>query len=502
MKQLTPLDAQFYYSDATHQPMVGGSLWICDQRTAPNGLVRHKDIIRYINHRLGSTSLFRRRLQHAPFWLDDPYWVEDKSFDLEYHIRHVGLPQPGDWRQLCIFAARSMSRTLDMGRAPWELTIIEGLNNVEGVAPGSFALLLRFHHAYIDGKAGIEINNLLMSDQPELDESPYRQPYNDRLPSRAHMWGKTVPRLLTQPLRSLRASYSASKAGLNLLTRLRAENRPAQKSIPSTVFNAQVSPHRTFGGLSWKLDEIKQVRRCAKGATLNDVILAIIAGGLRRYLERREALPAEQSLVAMCPVAILSEEAQRTGNLVSGMLIGIGTDIEDPVERLQSILERTQSGAELARDVVYELIVSMGDLVPAPMRMLGGWMGSHWRHVGKYHLCNTLITNFPGPMGKARKYFAGAEVQAVYFVPPIADGMALSHAVTSLYDQIILGVGSDRDVLPDMDVYIDCLHQSTEEYLALGRQSMESATKEPAATPPRKRAIPAAAATDVEQAGQ
>lgn len=497
MKQLTPLDAQFFYSDATHQPMVGGSLWICDQRTAPNGLVRHKDIIRYFSTRLSSTSLFRRRLQHAPFWLDDPYWVEDKSFDLEYHIRHVGLPQPGDWRQLCIFAARSMSRTLDMDRAPWELTIIEGLNNVEGVAPGSFALLLRFHHAYIDGKAGIEINNLLMSDQAELDEVAYQQPYNDRLPSRAHLWGKTLPRLMTQPLRSLRASLSASRAGLNLLTRLRGENRPAQKRVPSTLFNAQVTPHRTFGGLTWKIDDIKHIRRCAEGATLNDVILAIIAGGLRRYLRRREALPADLSLVALCPVAILSEEAQRTGNLVSGMLIGIGTHIENPVERLQAILERTQSGAELARDVVYDLIVSMGDLVPAPMRMLGSWMGSHWRHVGKYHLCNTLITNFPGPMGKARKYFAGAEVQALYPVPPIADDMALSHAITSLYDQIILGVGSDRHVLPDMDVYIDCLQTSTEEYLALVRQPTDSPTGEVRATPPRQRA--ASAPTDAEQ---
>lgn len=498
MKQLTPLDAQFFYSDAPHQPMVGASLWICDQRTAPNGLVRHKDIIRYFSNRLSSTSLFRRRLEHAPFWLDDPYWVEDKSFDLEYHIRHVGLPQPGDWRQLCIFAARSMSRTLDMERAPWELTIIEGLDNVEGVAPGSFALLLRFHHAYIDGKAGIEINNLLMSDQPEIDDNPYQQPCNQRLPSRARMWGKTFPRLLTQPLRSLRASVSATKAGLQLLNRMHGENRPAQKSIPTTLFNAQVSPHRTFGGLTWKISDIKPVRRCAEGATLNDVILAIIAGGLRRYLLRREALPAEQSLVAMCPVAILSEEAQRTGNLVSGMLIGIGTDIEDPVERLRSILERTQSGAELARDVVYDLIVSMGDLVPAPMRMLGGWMSSQWRYVGKYHLCNTLITNFPGPMGKARKYFAGAEVQALYPVPPIADGMALSHAITSLYDQIILGVGSDRHVLPDMDVYIECLQQSTEEYLALGRQALQTPAKEARPTPPRKRA---AATADGEQPG-
>ncbi|WP_160107040.1 wax ester/triacylglycerol synthase family O-acyltransferase [Pseudomonas izuensis] len=498
MKQLTPLDAQFFYSDAPHQPMVIGSLWICDQRSAPNGLVRHKDIIGYFSSRLSSTSLFRRRLQHAPFRLDDPYWVEDKNFDLEYHIRHVGLPQPGDWRQLCIFTARAMSRTLDMERAPWELTIIEGLNNIEGVPPGSFALLLRFHHSYIDGKAGVEINNLLMSDQPEFDENTYRQPFGERMPSRAQMWARTVPRLATQPLRSLRASVGMSKASLRLIRRMRGEDRPTQKRIPTTLFNTQVSPHRTFGGLSWKISELKQVRRCAEGATLNDVIIAIIGGGLRHYLQRREALPDIESLVALCPVAMPPDQDQRqTGNLLSGMLIGVGTDIEDPVERLQAILERTRSGTGLARDVVHELIVCAGDLVPAPMRMLGGWMGTQLRYTGKYHLANTLITNVPGPTGGTdRKYVAGAELLALYPIPPVFDGMALCHGITSLYGELILGVVSDRNVLPDMDVYIDCIQQSTEQYLALARQSAQSPAPKVGPQSSRKRAPAATSSTE------
>ncbi|OWP50086.1 wax ester/triacylglycerol synthase family O-acyltransferase [Pseudomonas nitroreducens] len=469
MKQLTPLDAQFFYSDAPHQPMVIGSLWICDQRTAPGGLVRHKDIIRYFSSRLSSTSLFRRRLQHAPLRLDDPYWVEDKSFDLEYHIRHVGLPQPGDWRQLSIFTARAMSRTLDMERAPWELTIIEGLDKVEGVPPGSFALLLRFHHSYIDGKAGIEINNLLMTDQPEFDEDTYRQPFNEQMPSAAQMWARTVPRLATQPLRSLRAGLKASSAGWQLMSRMRGEDRPSQPRAPVTLFNTQISPHRTFGGLSWASADLKQMRRLVEGATLNDVILTLIGGGLRRYLLRREALPESQSLVALCPVAIAPEQRQRqTGNLLSGMLIGIGSDIEDPVERLRVISERTRSGTGLAREVVHELIVSMGELVPAPMRMLSGWMKNQLRYVGNHPLCNTLVTNIPGPTGPSRhKYFAGAEVLALYPIPPVADGLALCHGITSLHGQFVLGVICDRDLLPDMDVYIQCLQQSTAQCLAL-----------------------------------
>lgn len=491
MKQLTPMDAQFFYSDAPHQPMVIGGLWICDQNSAPNGLVRHKDIIRYINSRLSSTSLFRRRLQHAPLRLDDPYWLEDKNFDLEYHIRHVGLPQPGDWRQLCIFTARAMSRTLDMERAPWEITVIEGLNNVEGVPPGSFALLLRLHHAYVDGKSGVEITTLLMDDQIDFDENTYRQPVSDRLPTRTQMWAKTVPRLLGQSLRSAKASLSIARKSLQLAAQLRGDASPDQNRVPSTLFNAQISPHRSYGATQWPIADLKQIRRCAEGATLNDVIIAIIAGGLRRYLLRREALPVEQSLVALCPVAMRPESARRDmGNLISMMLIGMGTDMADPQLRLQAITERTQRGAPLAKEVMHELITSMGEVLPAPMRMLGGWLQNQVRYVSRFHLQNTLITHVPGPTnGAEKKYFAGAEILATYPIVPVFDGMGLSHGITSLYGNIILGVLADRQMLPDMDVYMASLQESTEEYLALahqrGAEAASQSTKRPA--PPRKR---------------
>jgi len=490
MKQLTPMDAQFFYSDAPHQPMVIGGLWICDQSTAPNGLVRHKDIIRFIDSRLSGTSLFRRRLQHAPFRLDDPYWLEDKHFDLEYHIRHVGLPQPGDWRQLCIFTARAMSRSLDMERAPWEITIIEGLNNVEGVPPGSFALLLRFHHAYVDGKSGVEITTLLMDDQVEFDEHTYRQPINAHLPTRTQMWAKTMPRLLSQSLRSAKAGYSVARKSLQLMSQLRGEASPDQSRVPTTLFNAQVSPHRSYGATRWPIAELKQIRRCVEGSTLNDVVIAIIAGGLRRYLLRRESLPTDQSLVALCPVAVRPDSARHDmGNQISVMLIGMGTDLSDPQLRLQAITERTQRAAPLAKDVMHELITSMGEMIPAPMRMLGGWLQNQIRYVSHFQLQNTLITNVPGPTnGSDKKYFAGAEILATYPIGPIFDGMGLCHGITSLYGQIILGVMADRQMLPDMDVYMACLQESRDEYLALaGTREAQAKTENHQPAAPRRR---------------
>ncbi|AYC33144.1 wax ester/triacylglycerol synthase family O-acyltransferase [Pseudomonas cavernae] len=474
MKQLSPLDAQFFYSEASHQPMVIGGLWLCDQSSAPNGLVRHKDILKYISNRLSSSSLFRRKLQHAPLRLDDPYWVEDKNFDLEYHIRHVGLPQPGDWRQLCIFAARAMSRTMDMERAPWEITIIEGLNNVEGIPPGSFALLLRLHHAYVDGKSGVELTTALMSDSPDHDYEQTPQPhYSERLPSHAQMWARTLPRLLGQSARTVRAGASVARKSFQLFGQLKNKAQPDQRYAPSTLFNAPISAHRAYGGMSWNIAELKQIRRCAEGATLNDAIIAIIGGGLRRYLMRRDALPFDQSLVALCPVSIRPEHARRDmGNLISIMLIGMGTDIADPLERLDAaVRQRTQRGGPLAKDVVHELITSLGELVPAPARMLTGWLQNKARFASRLPVINTLITNVPGPTnGTAKKYIAGAELLATYPIVPILDGMGLCHGITGLYGQLFLGVVADREILPDMDLYIDCIQQSTDEYLALCRQ--------------------------------
>lgn len=185
------------------------------------------------------------------------------------------------------------------------------------------------------------------------------------------------------------------------------------------------------------------------------------------------------------------ESARRDmGNLISMMLIGMGTDMADPQLRLQAITERTQRGAPLAKEVMHELITSMGEVLPAPMRMLGGWLQNQVRYVSRFHLQNTLITNVPGPTnGAEKKYFAGAEILATYPIVPVFDGMGLSHGITSLYGNIILGVLADRQMLPDMDVYMASLQESTEEYLALahqrGAEAASQSTKRPA--PPRKR---------------
>jgi len=467
MQQLTPLDSYFYHAETPNQPMIIAGLWICDQSQVPKGIVRHKEILQYIGDKLNTTSMFRRRLQRAPLGLDDPYWLEDENFDLEYHVRHVGLPQPGDWRQLCIFTARLMSRTMDMERAPWELYIVEGLNNVEGVPEGSFAVILRLHHAYADGKAGVELNMALLEETASHEYGRRdRVEYVQRAPTKVEMWSRTAPRMLSQGYRSFKAGCTVATKSLELYTRLQRESRPDQSRAPHTIFNVPISPHRTYGVLTWKFRDLTAVRKLAEGVTLNDVIVSIIAGGMRRYLQKHDALPDSESLVAMCPVAMRPEAAQKdTGNLVSSMYIAVGTDIEDPLERLELVCQRTRRGVPLARDVVKELSDNALEMMPAYMRQATLWGMGKLRTFSKLSLFNTIITNVPGPVGMQTKHFAGAPLVNAFPLVPIADGVAVSHGISGLYDLVNLGVLADRAVISDMDFYIQCMEDSTREYL-------------------------------------
>jgi len=481
MKQLTPMDSQFFYFEAPNQPMMIGSLWLCDQSSAPGGVVRHKEILQYISDRLNTTSFFRRRLEQAPFQLDDPYWLDDENFDLEYHVRHVGLPQPGDWRQLCIFTARTMSRSVDMERAPWEIYIIEGVNNVEGIPPNSFAVLIRFHHAYVDGKASLELTTAMMEETAEHEYGRRdRVEVAERAPTRLEMWARTTPRMMSQTFRSMKAGLTVGRKGLELARRLRDEAKPEQTRVPKTIFNAQISPHRSYGAFTWRISELKRMRQLCPGSTLNDVVIGIIAGGMRRYLVHHNALPTTGSLVSMCPVSVRPSEAGKDcGNLLSAMFIGIGTDIPNALDRLQAVQRRTAKGVPLAKEVMCDLSNAVGDMIPPYMRALGAWTQNRIRSVGRYPLFNTVITNVPGIPGMQPRYFAGAKIVNVFPLVPVSDGMGISHGMTGIYDELNLGVVADRKMVGDMDTYIACIEASTQEYQGL-LQELESTQAEQA----------------------
>lgn len=177
MEQLSGMDASFLYFETPYAPMHIGSFMIYDPSTAPGGFVRFKDILANVESRLHLSRAFRQKLMHVPLNLDHPYWIEDTTFDLEFHVRHIALPKPGDWRQLCIQAARLHARALDMSKPPWEMYVIEGLDNVEGAPPGSFAVLTKIHHAMIDGVSGSEIQEFIHDIEADPKVKPEVQPW-------------------------------------------------------------------------------------------------------------------------------------------------------------------------------------------------------------------------------------------------------------------------------------------------------------------------------------
>ena len=461
MQQLSPTDAMFYNMDQPHNPMSIALLWVC---TPAAGQASLTDIQAFLEDRIGANPTFHRTLQKTPMELDYPYWVQDDNIDLSYHIKQRGLPQPGNWAQLTELATLLNSAPMDHGRPPWEIHIIDGLNRVDGVAKGSFAILIRFHHSYVDGKAFIALINSLMTDTAEFKLDSEQIVISSDKPSQRTLWAKTMPRLWGQSYKSMKASAKLATKGWELAKRLRGESKPEQMRAPRTLFTTKISPHRCFDSVSWPLTELQAIRKLHLGASVNDVMVSIVAGGMRRYLDHHDDLP-EESLISVCPVSIRPKDVDaESGNHVSIMLIGMGTDIADPVERLASVNARTGRGIPLAREVISELGEAMDDIMPHYMRTMQAWTMDKLDLGARFTGPNTVITNVPGAMGAA-KYFAGAEIIGMHPVGPVQDGIGVAHCITSMGKHLTMGITSDRAVMDDMDFYMECMRDSMMEYL-------------------------------------
>lgn len=310
MKQMQGMDAAFVALEQDHAPVHVGSILIYDPSTAPDGVVRHKDILQFLERRLHLAPIMRQRMVRPPLNIDYPYWVNDSNFDLEYHVRHVALPHPQDWRQLCILAARNFARPLDLKRPLWEFLIVEGLDNVKGVPKGSYAILTKIHHAAVDGASGTDIMHALHKLDPSLEDAPENDQWRpERLPGQVGMFARGYFRALTLPARQvstslrtapgmLRAARGAIAGDFDILGALKT---------PRTRFNGTVSPHRVIDAISMPLAEIKRLRKLVEDATVNDVILSIVGGAMRAYLIEKNELP-EASLSAMAPISVRTEK--------------------------------------------------------------------------------------------------------------------------------------------------------------------------------------------------
>lgn len=465
MKQLTGLDASFLYMETPDVPMHIAGLGIYDQSTAPGGKLRFKDIMENVHRRILPLPTMTQSLMTVPLDLDHPYWVTDGSFDPEFHIRHIALPKPGDWRQLCILVSRLHARPLDRSRPLWELYIIEGLDNVEGVPEGSFAMFSKMHHAAIDGTSSVELSVAMHDLSPEYHSSEAPVVINvDRRPSSAELILKSTANNLKKPFHFLGVARNTIPGIARAAAGLSRGKLQRVKKIPRSRFNGTVSPHRVFDAINVPLADVKTIKNALPGATVNDAAITIVGGALRKYLQAHDELP-EQSLAAMAPINVRSDDDSTGGNIVSTMTVQVRSDIEDPMERLQAVHDSTRDAKELTNAIGARAMTDYTQFVPsmltAEAARLASRMGLANRINPQY---NCVITNVPGP--PVPIYSTGAKLVASYGTGPVTDGLGLFHAIGSYCGQFVISATSCREMMPDPGFYAQCLQQSFDELLA------------------------------------
>ena len=475
MQQLTGIDTLFLTQETERTPLHISPLLIYDPSTAPGGKVRFKDILRLFGSRLHLAPIFRRRLVEVPMGLDYPYWVEADDFDLEFHVRHIALPQPGDWRQLCIQVARLHARILDRSRPLWEVYVIEGLDNIEGLPKGCFALFLKMHHAAIDGVSGAEIIGAIHDTEPRAvpHESPAAAPWQPEAPpSQTQLVMRAWLNNLRQPVRLAQTVGSLLPAAKRIRDGLRENRFRHIRERVNTRFNGRIGAHRVVNARFFPLAQIKAIKDLVPGATVNDVVVTIVAGALRNYLLAKGELPAV-SLVAGAPINVRTEADQGSGgNLVSMMTLSIYTDIADPIERLHQVHDECLSSKEYSSAVGARTLTDLTQTIPARVAALGFRAASQTMLMtGATSPINTIISNVPGP--QVPLYMAGARLLCSAGCGPLLDHMGLFHAVLSYHGGISVTVTACRDMLPDPDFYAECIHASYDELKqaaeALGR---------------------------------
>ncbi len=462
MEQLQGMDASFVALETPATPMHIGSLLIYDPSTAPGGFVRFKDILSFYASRMQLSKTMRQKLVKVPFSIDYPYWIEDPDFDLEFHVRHLALPKPGDWRQLCIQAARIFARPLDLSRPPWEFTVIEGLDNIPGIPRGSFAVVTKVHHAAIDGMSGIDLMNALHTPTPSTAPPNVPDTWKpDKYPNRVGMFAKGYVRAWVNPIRQMGVGAQAIPGVYRAARGMLKGNFGLKAAIeaPRTRFNVKVSPHRVVEGQSYHLRDIKKLRALSEGAKVNDVMLTIIGGALNKYLTAKNDLP-KTTMTAMAPISVRAEEEKGAmGNQVSAMIVPLGSHIADARERIIYVHEQTQRSKEMTNAIGARQMTEASKVSPALFMALGARLYSGLGVANFMKpVINTVVTNVPGP--PVPIYSCGAQLVSMQGLLCLIDGVALGHVVQSYMDEATISFTADRNVMPDPEFYSECLRDS------------------------------------------
>ncbi|WP_343598860.1 wax ester/triacylglycerol synthase family O-acyltransferase [Mycobacterium sp.] len=464
MKQLTGLDATFLYLETpTTFGHVNGLMIF--ERPSPDYEPYAAVYAKYASL-VGEVEPLRRRLVEVPFGLDHPYWVFDPAFELDFHVRELHLARPGLVDQLAEQVCRLVARPMDRTRPLWEVYVIDGLHD------GRWALLTKYHHATVDGASGqlmLKIVTDTEPDAPAPGPGPSWEP--EPLPSSLELLRLTMGHLVRNPFRAMRTqarivgqladtagihglSSAAGRAGdaVKWMAKLGGGERPnislPTTAAPPTPWNKTITGHRRFAMRTASLDNVKRLKQ-ATGGTVNDIVMAICAGGLREYLLAHDALP-DRPLRAMVPVSIRTgDEADPWTNRVSAIVAELPTDCDDPLERVarcRDAMQRAKRTHDLvpAAELVDLTRYSTPVLATAAVRL-----ASRLRLADRVALpFNVVISNVPGT--RQPVYFAGAKLCHQFPVSIVTDGQGLNITVVSYLDRLDFGFIADRELVPDV----------------------------------------------------
>jgi WS/DGAT/MGAT family acyltransferase len=451
--RLSPLDVSFLSRETSTTPMHVGSVAVLQP---PDTGFDHARLVELIGQRIDLVPRYRQKVRWVPGRLANPVWVDDEDFDIGYHVRRSALPRPGSDGQLRELVARLQSRRLDRNRPLWEIYLVEGL------ADGRVAIVTKTHHAMVDGISAVDIGTVMLDVTPSPRDVPHEDWRPAAPPSAAALVAGAMTDLVKRPTQAVETARSAvldlrttadRVAGVagGLLSSVRILARPA----PDTPLNVPIGQQRRFAMTATDLDDYRRVRK-AHGGTVNDVVLATVAGALRTWLlTRGEPVLPTTTVRAMVPVSV-REEAGVPGR-VSSYFVDLPVGEGSPVMRLHQVSFAMRDHKESGQSVGADALVQLSGFAPPTIHSLGARVASGMTR----RVFNLVVTNVPGPQFPL--YATGARLLQMYPVVPLTRGQALAIGLISYDGGVYYGLNADRDAMPDIDVLAACLEESLAE---------------------------------------
>lgn len=506
MQKLTQTDAGFLYAETTHAPMHLCSFHVYSP-AADGSRMSFDDFVEHVRSRLPLARVLRRKLARVPFDLDYPYWIEDRDFDLDQHVRRATVPAPGDWRAAWDLAAALHSKPVDLTRPPWELYMIDGLERFPDHPPGGFGMLIKVHHCAIDGMSGIELMNALHDTDAE-GRAPITDTWQGEWsPGAAGLLGLTLASAVTAPGRAVKfLTRSLPAAGPLPAVRAAWGRTAGAPRPPATRLNQRVTTNRVGDATVLDLADVKQVRKALPGTTVNDVLLAVVGGGIRRYLSATDDLPA-QPMLAGVPISTRTDaDAGTAGNMISMMIVTMGTDVEGARDRLAAIQRSTSTSKEQSQGVGARVLAEGAELFPGALLGLAVRASAQNARVTTSQIGNVCVTNVPG--SQVPLYMRGARMEAYYSLGPVYDNAGPIHLIVSYQGKVYLSATSCQELVPDIEFYVQCMRDSWDDLVAetVGAANLVSrggatARKRTRPAPRAKKPVPRARAKSNKSSG-